>query len=414
MLSIEQRIANDIAAKTEQVRAAVELLDGGATVPFIARYRKEVTGGLDDTQLRLLEERLRYLRELEDRRAAILASVEEQGKLSDALKADLLAADTKARLEDLYLPFKPKRRTKAQIAREAGLEPLALGLREDPTQTPETLAEAFVDAEKGVADVRAALDGARAILMESIAEDAQLVGELRDWLWAQGQITRQGGRRQGERRREIPRLFRPCRTDRQDSLAPAAGADACPQRRRDRTRAGTRRRQRAGPCRGRRPRGRARRHIHDRGRAADAWLRETVRLTWRVKLHLHLTLDLFGRVREGAEDEAIRVFGDNLKDLMLAAPAGAKTVMGLDPGIRTGCKVAVVDATGKLLATDTIYPLRTASAMERVAGLAGPAVQAAQRRPDRDRQRHGLARNRQAGRRTDQEAEPTRSSPRSW
>ena len=289
MLSIEQRIANDIAARTEQVQAAVDLLDGGATVPFIARYRKEVTGGLDDTQLRLLEERLRYLRELEERRAAILASVEEQGKLGDALKADLLAADTKARLEDLYLPFKPKRRTKAQIAREAGLEPLALGLRDDPTLTPETFAESFVDADRGIADVRAALDGARAILMESIAEDAHLVGELRDWLWAQGQI-------------------------------------------------------------------RAHANIHNRGRAADAWLRETVRLTWRVKLHLHLTLDLFGRVREGAEDEAIRVFGDNLKDLMLAAPAGAKTVMGLDPGIRTGCKVAVVDATGKLLATDTIYP----------------------------------------------------------
>ena len=183
MLSIEQRIAHDIAAKTEQVRAAVDLLDGGATVPFIARYRKEATGGLDDTQLRLLEERLRYLRELEERRAAILASVEEQGKLDDALKADLLAADTKARLEDLYLPFKPKRRTKAQIAREAGLEPLATGLRDDPTLTPEAFAEAFVDADKGIADVRAALDGARAILMESIAEDAQLVGEQRDWLW---------------------------------------------------------------------------------------------------------------------------------------------------------------------------------------------------------------------------------------
>ena len=188
MLSIEQRIAQDIAAKPDQVRAAVELLDGGATVPFISRYRKEVTGGLDDTQLRLLEERLRYLRELEERRAAILASVEEQGKLTEALKNDLLAADSKARLEDLYLPYKPKRRTKAQIAREAGLEPLAIGLREDPTQSPETFAEAFVDAEKGVPDVRAALDGARAILMESIAEDAYLVGELRDWLWAKGQI----------------------------------------------------------------------------------------------------------------------------------------------------------------------------------------------------------------------------------
>jgi protein Tex len=356
MLSIEQRIANDIAARTEQVQAAVDLLDGGATVPFIARYRKEVTGGLDDTQLRLLEERLRYLRELEERRAAILASVEEQGKLGDALKADLLAADTKARLEDLYLPFKPKRRTKAQIAREAGLEPLALGLREDPALSPETFAEAFVDADKGIADVRAALDGARAILMESIAEDAHLVGELRDWLWSQGQIRAkvvEGKENEGAKFRDyfdhvepiakIPshRLLALMRARNEGvielELAPTADSEQ-------------------GHAEGE---GRVAAHadIHNRGRAADAWLRETVRLTWRVKLHLHLTLDLFGRVREGAEDEAIRVFGDNLKDLMLAAPAGAKTVMGLDPGIRTGCKVAVVDATGKLLATDTIYPL---------------------------------------------------------
>ncbi|HEY8326916.1 MAG TPA: Tex family protein [Rhodanobacter sp.] len=355
MLSIEQRIANDIAARTEQVQAAVDLLDGGATVPFIARYRKEVTGGLDDTQLRLLEERLRYLRELEERRAAILASVEEQGKLGDALKADLLAADTKARLEDLYLPFKPKRRTKAQIAREAGLEPLALGLRDDPTLTPEAFAAAFVDADKGVADVRAALDGARAILMEAIAEDAHLVGELRDWLWSQGQIRAkvvEGKENAGAKFRDyfdhvepiakIPshRLLALMRARNESvielELAPAVDSEQ-------------------GHAEGE---GRVAAHanIHNRGRAADAWLRETVRMTWRVKLHLHLTLDLFGRVREGAEDEAIRVFGDNLKDLMLAAPAGAKTVMGLDPGIRTGVKVAVVDATGKLLATDVIYP----------------------------------------------------------
>ncbi|EIL92036.1 Tex family protein [Rhodanobacter spathiphylli] len=356
MQSIEQRIATDIAASTAQVRAAVELLDGGATVPFIARYRKEVTGGLDDTQLRLLEERLRYLRELEERRAAILASVEEQGKLDDTLKADLLAADTKARLEDLYLPFKPKRRTKAQIAREAGLEPLALGLRDDPTLTPEAFAESFVDAEKGVADVRAALDGARAILMESIAEDAHLVGELRDWLWTQGQIRAtvvEGKQNEGAKFRDyfdhvepigkIPshRLLALMRARNEGvieiELAPAADSE-----------------QGHAEAEGRVA---AHANIHNRGRAADAWLRETVRLTWRVKLHLHLTLDLFGRVREAAEDEAIRVFGDNLKDLMLAAPAGAKTVMGLDPGIRTGCKVAVVDATGKVLATDTIYPL---------------------------------------------------------
>ncbi|WP_424683959.1 Tex family protein [Frateuria sp. YIM B11624] len=355
MLSIEHRIAQDIAAKPDQVRAAVALLDEGATVPFIARYRKEATGGLDDTQLRLLEERLRYLRELEERRSAILASVEEQGKLSDALKNDILAADTKARLEDLYLPYKPKRRTKAQIAREAGLEPLAIGLREDPTLTPEAFAESFVDADRGVPDVRAALDGARAILMETIAEDAHLVGELRDWLWDKGQIRAkvvEGKENDGAKFRDyfdhvepigkIPshRLLALMRARNEGvielELQPALDAEQ-------------------GHLEGE---GRVAAHagIHDRGRAADAWLRETVRLTWRVKLHLHLALDLFGRVREGAEDEAIRVFGENLKDLMLAAPAGAKTVMGLDPGIRTGVKVAVVDATGKLLATDTIYP----------------------------------------------------------
>ncbi|MBB3228015.1 uncharacterized protein FHW69_002647 [Luteibacter sp. Sphag1AF] len=355
MQSIEERIAQDIAAKTEQVRAAVELLDGGATVPFIARYRKEVTGGLDDIQLRLLEERLRYLRELEDRRAAILDSIVEQGKMTDSLKADILTADTKARLEDLYLPYKPKRRTKAQIAREAGLEPLALGLREDPTQVPDVVAAAYVDAEKGVADVKAALDGARAILMESIAEDAGLVGQLRDWLWDKGQIRAKvvaGKENEGAKFRDyfdhsepvnkIPshRLLALMRARNEGvleiDLNPGADADQ-------------------GHAEGE---GRVAAHagIIDRGRPADAWLRETVRLTWRVKLHLHLTLDLFGRVRESAEDEAIRVFGDNLKDLLLAAPAGNKTVMGLDPGIRTGCKLAIVDATGKLLAYDTIYP----------------------------------------------------------
>ncbi|UPG85546.1 RNA-binding transcriptional accessory protein [Luteibacter aegosomatis] len=355
MQSIEQRIAQDIAAKPDQVRAAVELLDGGATVPFIARYRKEVTGGLDDTQLRLLEERLRYLRELEDRRAAILDSIAEQGKMTDALKADILTADTKARLEDLYLPYKPKRRTKAQIAREAGLEPLALGLRDDPSQDPETFATGFVDAEKGVADTKAALDGARAILMETIAEDAALVGELRDWLWDKGQIRATvvpGKENEGAKFRDyfdhvepvskIPshRLLALMRARNEGvleiDLNPGLDADQ-------------------GHAEGE-GRVAARAGIVNQGRPADAWLRETVRLTWRVKLHLHLTLDLFGRVRENAEDEAIRVFGENLKDLLLAAPAGTKTVMGLDPGIRTGCKLAIVDATGKLLAYDTIYP----------------------------------------------------------
>lgn len=355
MLSIEHRIAQDIVAKPEQVRAAVALLDEGATVPFIARYRKEATGGLDDTQLRLLEERLRYLRELEERRSSILASIEEQGKLTEALKQDILTADTKARLEDLYLPYKPKRRTKAQIAREAGLEPLANGLREDPTRSPEVFAAAFVNGENGVTDVRAALDGARAILMESIAEDAQLLGELRDWLWEKGQIRAkvvEGKESEGAKFRDyfdhmesvgkIPshRLLALMRARNEGvlELELLPGVDA-----------------EQGHLEAE---GRIASHtgIIDRSRPADAWLRETVRMTWRVKMHLHLTLDLFGRVREAAEDEAIRVFGDNLKDLLLAAPAGAKTVMGLDPGIRTGVKVAVVDSTGKLLATDTVYP----------------------------------------------------------
>jgi uncharacterized protein len=355
MLSIEQRIAADIAAQPSQVKAAVELLDGGATVPFIARYRKEVTGGLDDTQLRLLEERLSYLRELEDRRATILASVEEQGKLDEALKAQILEADTKARLEDLYLPYKPKRRTKAQIAREAGLEPLALALRDDPTIAPEARAAAYVDEAKGVADVKAALDGARQILIESIAENATLLGELRDAIWSKGQIRAkviEGKENEGAKFRDyfdhaeaiakIPshRLLALMRARNEGvlalELAPTTDIEQ-------------------GHAEAE---GRVALHagIAARGRPADAWLIETCRLAWRVKLHLSLMLDLFGRARESAENEAIRVFGDNLKDLMLAAPAGPKAVMGLDPGIRTGVKVAVVDATGKVLATSTVYP----------------------------------------------------------
>jgi uncharacterized protein len=355
MLSIEQRIAQDIAAQPAQVKAAVELLDGGATVPFIARYRKEATGGLDDTQLRLLEERLGYLRELEDRRAAILASIAEQGKLDAALEAQIREADTKARLEDLYLPYKPKRRTKAQIAREAGLEPLALGLRDDPTVAPEERAAAFVDAQKGVPDVKAALDGARQILMETIAEDAALVGGLRDWIWSKGQIRArviEGKETEGAKFRDyfdhaepiakIPshRLLALMRARNEGVLALELDPSAEPEQ--GHLEAEARVAAHAG--------------IAARGRAADAWLLETCRLTWRVKLHLSLMLDLFSRAREAAEEEAIRVFGENLKDLLLAAPAGPKAVMGLDPGIRTGVKVAVVDATGKLLATTTVYP----------------------------------------------------------
>ncbi len=374
MSSIEKRIAEEVAARPEQVRAAIELIDGGATVPFIARYRKEVTGGLDDTQLRLLEERLGYLRELEDRRAAVIASIDEQGKLTDGLRADILAADNKARLEDLYLPYKPKRRTRAQIAREAGLEPLALALREDPTQAPEDRAAAFVDVAKGVADIKAALDGARAILLESFSEDPALVGALRDWLTAKAVIRAKlvaGKEEEGAKYRDyfqhveaigtIPShrllaLFRARNEGVLDlELAPrpttpikTSSSEADPAIALDEAAA-------SGHAEAE---GRVARHfdIVDRSRPGDRWLLDTARQTWRVKMHLHLGLDLFGRAREAAEAEAIRVFGDNLKDLMMAAPAGPKTVMGLDPGIRTGVKLAIVDGTGKLLATSVIYP----------------------------------------------------------
>ncbi|QIL20771.1 Tex family protein [Thermomonas sp. HDW16] len=352
---IAQTIAEEIGAQTAQVNAAVGLLDEGATVPFIARYRKEVTGGLDDTQLRNLEVRLSYLREMEERRAAILSSIDEQGKLSDELRGEIEAADSKSRLEDLYLPYKPKRRTRAQIAREAGLEPLADGLLADPSLTPETFAASFVDADKGVADAKAALEGARAILMERWGEDAALLGELRGWLENNGLIRSkvvEGKEAAGEKYRDyfdhtealakIPshRLLALFRGRREEflflELDPGADAEA-------------------GNLYAE---GRIARHagIEDHGRPADAWLRNAVRLTWRAKIHLHLLLDLFNQAREKAEAEAIAVFGDNLKDLLLAAPAGPKAVLGLDPGLRTGVKVAVVDATGKLVATDTIYP----------------------------------------------------------
>ncbi|HEY0506202.1 MAG TPA: Tex family protein [Lysobacter sp.] len=352
---IARLIAEEIAAQPQQAQAAIALLDEGATVPFIARYRKEVTGGLDDTQLRNLETRLTYLRELEDRRAAVLASIEEQGKMTDALRADIEAADSKARLEDLYLPYKQKRRTRAQIAREAGLEPLADGLLADPTQVPEELAAGFVDAEKGVADAKAALDGARAILMERWGEDAALVGELRTWLGEVGVIrsrVAEGKETAGEKFRDyfdhaeplakIPshRLLALFRGRREEflflDLDPGSDADA-------------------GHLQGE---GRVAVHagIKAQGRAADKWLVDSCRLTWKAKLHLHLTLDLFAQAREKAEGEAIDVFGDNLKDLLLAAPAGPKAVLGLDPGLRTGVKVAVVDRTGKLVDTATIYP----------------------------------------------------------
>lgn len=342
--------------RVTQVDAAIALLDDKATVPFIARYRKEATGGLDDTQLRTLEERLTYLRELEERRAAVLKSLGEQGKLTPELARSIGEADTKARLEDLYLPFKPKRRTKAQIAREAGLEPLALRLLQNPTLVPEAEAAAFVDAEKGVAGAGAALEGARWTLMETFAEDAELVGGLRHLLWERGEwksTVVPGKEEEGvkfsdyfnasEAVRTMPshRILALLRGRKEGFLRLAVvlpdeiGADgATLPERRIAARAG----------------------IEHKGRAADGWLTETVRWTWKVKMFSSLESDTEQRLREQGEAEAIRVFGRNLHDLLLTAPAGQRVTMGLDPGIRTGVKVAVVDGTGKLLDTATVYP----------------------------------------------------------
>ena len=353
--TIAQRIAADISAQAAQVRAAIELLDEGATVPFIARYRKEVTGGLDDTQLRKLEQQLGYLRDMEERRDAILGSIAEQGKLTKGLLADLLAADSKSRLEDLYLPYKQKRRTKAQIAREAGLEPLAEAILADPSIAPEVRAAGFVNADQGVADATAALDGARAILIERFSENAALVGELREWLRSKGVLRSKllpGKEAEGAKYRDyfehaepiatIPshRLLALLRGRREEilgvDLEPTADLEA------GHAYAEARVALAAG--------------VAPKGRAADAWLLSTCRLAWRARLLVHLSVDLMGAAREKAEAEAITVFGDNLKDLLLAAPAGMRPVLGLDPGLRTGVKVAVVDATGKLVAFDTIYP----------------------------------------------------------
>jgi protein Tex len=354
--SVEQRIADELGVAERQVAAAVRLLDEGSTVPFVARYRKEVTGGLDDTQLRTLEERLRYLRELEERRTAILESVREQGKLTDELAAQIRAADTKARLEDVYLPYKPKRRTKAQIAREAGLEPLAEGLLGNPDTEPMAAAAVFADPSKGYADAAAALEGARAILVERFAEDADLIGELRDTLWTQGRLTsvvREGKETAGakfsdyfdcsEPFEQLPshRILAMFRGEAEDVLTVTIEPEAKP------TEGGpTPYEQRIAQRFG----------IANRGRAADGWLADTVRWAWRTKILVHLGIDVRTRLRQHAADEAVQVFATNLRDLLLAAPAGTRTTMGLDPGFRTGVKVAVVDATGKVVDTAVIQP----------------------------------------------------------
>ncbi|MGW0232187.1 Tex-like N-terminal domain-containing protein [Actinopolymorpha singaporensis] len=363
--ALHQRIAEELGVREGQVRAAVELLDGGATVPFIARYRKEVTGTLDDAQLRTLEERLRYLRELEERRAAVLDSIREQGKLDAGLEARILAADSKARLEDIYLPYRPKRRTKAQIAREAGLEPLADALLADPSLDPRETAAGYLAPDRGVADAGAALDGARSILVERFAEDADLIGELRELVWSRGRLVtkvRAGREEAGakfadyfdfaERFTSLPshRVLAAFRGEKEEVLdltlepeEPTLSAGDGP----------------ADVAAGRtdfEARIADRYAITDQGRPADGWLADTVRWAWRTRILVHIGIDLRMRLRQAAEDEAVRVFAANLRDLLLAAPAGARPTMGLDPGFRTGVKVAVVDGTGKVVATDTIYP----------------------------------------------------------
>src|SRR5258706_5369626 len=358
---VSRKIAEELGVREGQVAAAVELLDGGATVPFIARYRKEATGTLDDAQLRRLEERLRYLRELEDRRAVILDSIRSQGKLDEALEAQIMAADSKARLEDIYLPYRPRRRTKAQIAREAGLEPLADGLLADPGQDPQRAAAAYADAAKGVADAAAALDGARAILAERFAEDADLIGVLRERMWSRGRIVsrvRDGRQEAGAKfadyfefaepftRLLSHRILALLRGEREEGLDLELDPGEAPD----------------GPATTRGElsdyEAQIARHfgIAGRGRPGDRWLADTVRWSWRTRILTRLGVDLRMRLWQGAEQDAVGVFAANLRDLLLAAPAGARTTMGLDPGFRTGVKIAVVDATGKCVATETIYP----------------------------------------------------------
>ena len=347
-------IAKELSVGVAQVAAAVELLNEGATVPFISRYRKEKTGGLDDTQLRKLEERLGYLRELEERRVTVLKAIGDQGKLTPELARVIAGVESKVELEDIYAPYKIKRRTKAQIAREAGLEPLADRLLANPALDPAVEAAKFLDADKGVADAKAALDGARFILIERIGESATLVGDLREWLWATGLITSKmikGKETEGakfsdyfdfsQRVKDMPshRALALLRGRNEGFLD--IDLDVV-------TEAG-----RGHPAEGKIM---VAFNIADRGRLADRWLIDTVKLAWKAKLHVSLAVDVLTRLKEGSDTAAITVFKTNLKDLMLAAPAGPRVTMGLDPGIRTGVKVAVVDQTGKVLDTTAIYP----------------------------------------------------------
>lgn len=377
MASINQRIAEELGVREQQVEATVALLDGGATVPFVARYRKEVTGALDDAQLRTLEERLNYLRELEERRAAILNSVREQGKLDAALEAAILAADSKGRLEDIYLPFKPKRRTKAEIAKEAGLEPLSEMLLTQPQNDPQVVAAGFVDAEKQVADVAAALEGARAILVERFAEDADLIGTLREQMWSNGLMAstvRKGKKTEGEKFKDyfefseplhkLPshRILAMFRGEKEEILDLQMLPDAQVAV--------------ANVSNSYELKIMNRFAISDQGRPGDRWLVDTARWAWRTKIMVHLNIDLRMRLWTLAETEAVRVFASNLRDLLLAAPAGARVTMGLDPGFRSGVKVAVVDATGRVVATHTIYPHEPAKRWdEALATLGKLAVQ---------------------------------------
>lgn len=362
-MNIHSKIAEELGVREQQVSASVALLDEGATVPFISRYRKEVTGGLDDLQLRDLELRLRYLRELQDRKQAIIASIAEQDKLTPQLEAKINAAQTKSLIEDLYLPFKPKRRTKAMIAIEAGIEPLADQLLADPALDPEATANGFINSEAGFADARAVLDGAKQILMERFAENAELTGQLRSYLWEEGVLQSrvvEGKEEEAAKFRDYFDYDEPLkRVPSHRALAifrgrketflhsaiatPAAVANA------DKTRT------EIVPERAERMIAQTF-NIQDQGRAADKWLAEVVKWTWKIKLLTRLELDLMGQLRDSAEEEAIRVFAENMKAILLASPAGNKVTMGLDPGLRTGVKVSLVDATGKYLEDTAIYP----------------------------------------------------------